>query len=260
MIDLHTHLLPGVDDGAKTMDESVEVLRRFSRDGVTIVVCTPHIRASQVASAPVAAHLELLGALRSELAPAQGADGAGAGPELRSGWEIMLDEPGADLTHPALALGGAHAVLVEFGRDGIPPRSSTELNRIAMSGVRPVLAHPERYWGCGAAHVREWRSAGAVIQTDASYMLGGGPKARCARTLLAEGLVDCLASDNHGDDRSLAAARDWLVESGAPVQADLLTRVNPMALLNDLPLSPVPPIVLDRGLLARLRELLVGGS
>ncbi|HEX3158147.1 MAG TPA: CpsB/CapC family capsule biosynthesis tyrosine phosphatase [Gemmatimonadaceae bacterium] len=250
MIDLHSHLLPGVDDGAATIDISVEVLGRFYEQGVRTLVCTPHLKASKAQDAPWEHHHALLEELRAVAPP---------GITLRLGWEIMLDEPGVDLTDDRLRLGGARAVLVEFARGAIPPRSVHELERISAAGVRPVLAHPERYFGCALAHVREWRSVGTVIQTDATYLLGGGAKGTLARAMLEEGLVDLLASDNHGDTRSLAGARQWLLDMGAVVQADLLTNLNASAVLADHRLTPVPPVTFERGMVARLRELLFGG-
>jgi protein-tyrosine phosphatase len=249
MVDLHTHLLPGVDDGARSADEARETLARLAADGVTCVVCTPHLRASEAATAPAERNAALLAGLR-ELAP--------QGPELRLGFEIMLDRPGVDLTAPALRLGGAAAVLVEFAHSGVPPRSARELGRLRESGVVPVVAHPERYWGASVAHVREWRAAGAVMQGDATFLLGGGPRGALARALLAEGLVDLLASDNHGDARSLRPARDWLVEIGAAEQAAQLTARNAAHLLAGEPLEPVPPVVVESGMLHRLRDLLLG--
>ncbi len=75
----------------------------------------------------------------------------------------MLDEPGRDLRPPRYSLGGARAVLVEFPLSGVPGQGGDELHRIRCSGVTPVLAHPERYWGCTVAKVHGWRQAGAVI-------------------------------------------------------------------------------------------------
>jgi protein-tyrosine phosphatase len=149
-------------------------------------------------------------------------------------------------------------VLVEFGRTGVPARAAEEIFRLRMSGVVPVLAHPERYWGCTVEQVRAWRNAGAVIQTDALMLLGSGPMAAMAKAMLEEGLVDCIASDNHGDSRTLRAARDWLLELGADEQAHLLTRANAERVLGDLAPIPVAPIRVERGLLGRLRELVLG--
>ena len=79
-----------------------------------------------------------------------------------------------------------------------------------------------------------------------------------AKSLLGAGLVDCLASDNHGDRRSLAAARVWLEELGATDHAQILTHGNASRLLADAPTLPVPPLPLGRGVFHRLRELLLG--
>jgi tyrosine-protein phosphatase YwqE len=98
-----------------------------------------------------------------------------------------------------------------------------------------------------------------VIQTDALMLLGSGPMAKLAKDLLEEGLVDCIASDNHGDSRSLRAARDWLVELGAEEQAGLLTHVNAERVLSNRDPLPVAPIRVERSFLGRLRELVRGG-
>ena len=221
MIDIHSHLLPGVDDGSPSLDVSVPVLERFAADGVTVLVCTPHLNASQAATAPYTEYLNILTELRR------------AAPEL--------------------CLGGSRALLVEFTRGGIPRGASTELRRIARSGRTPILAHPERYFGCTLELVREWREVGVVIQTDASVLMGRGLPGGLARSLLSHGLIDILASDNHGDHRSLAFARDWLGERGGEAQVELLTRVNAGRVLSDEDPLPVPP--LRSGMLTRIRRL-----
>lgn len=249
MIDIHSHLLPGVDDGSPSVAVSVEVLTRFASDGVETVVCTPHLRASKAAEAPHAAYDAILDTLIAA---------APAPPALQRGWEIMLDVPGVDLTAPGLALGSSSAVLVEFPRTGVPARAGEELFRLKMAGLVPVLAHPERYWGCTPALVKSWRQSGTVIQIDSAALLAGGRMGQLALALLEEGLADCLASDNHGDRRSLGAIHDWLSEQGAAEHATLLTEINPRRLLSNLPMLPVPPVRVGHGLLARLRELVRG--
>ncbi len=244
---MHTHLLPGVDDGSPSVEVSVPVLERFAQEGVSVVVCTPHLNASQAASAPVQRHLEIL----SELRAAAGA----AAPELRLGWEIMLDQPGTDLTDLSLTLGESRALLVEFSIGGIPRGAVQELRRIARSGRTPILAHPERYYGCTVAMVREFRKLGVVIQTDVKVMLGRGAPSELARDLLAAGLVDILASDNHGDARSLASGRDWLASNGASGEhISLLTHTNAELVLADEDPMPVPPLATG-GALRRLRRM-----
>lgn len=250
MIDIHTHLLPGVDDGSPSVAASVPVLERFGRDGVDVLVCTPHLRATDAARAPAERYQTILEELRAA-APAK--------PRLELGWEIMLDAPGIDLRAPELHLAGSDAALVEFPRMNVPPGAAHELLRIRMSGVIPVLAHPERYHGASLDGVYEWRSVGAVIQLDAIMLFGNAPMNRLARALLEEGMADCIASDNHGDTRSLVAARRWLEEVGAVEQARLLTHVNAERLLAGEPLVPVAPIPhVEPGMLGRLRDLFFG--
>jgi protein-tyrosine phosphatase len=253
VIDIHSHLLPGVDDGSPSVDVSVDVLRRFRDDGVTTVVCTPHLKASAAHAAPWDAHLSILAELEA-VAPSV--------PALRLGWEIMLDRPGVDLSRRELRLGGSRAMLVEFPWGPLPAGTSIEISRLARAGIVPVLAHPERYRGCTLAMVREWREVGAVIQTDASILLAGdgGPMTELARSMLEQGLIDILASDNHGDRRTLATVRAWLLEMGASEQAELLTAANAERLLADDPLLPVPPRRLRRGLLVRLKEMLASAD
>jgi protein-tyrosine phosphatase len=249
MIDLHSHLLPGVDDGSRSAELSAQVLRRFLGDGIEAVVCTPHLLASRASEAPLDRHREILVDLRLHV---------GDSPALLLGWEIMLDEMGADLTRPGLTLGGSRTILVEFPRMGVPMRATQELARLTEAGLRPLVAHPERYFGCSVSHVKEWRSVGAVIQCEAVSFAGTARVPRLARALLAEGLVDILASDNHGDSRTLAAPRRWLEELGEGEAAVLLTSTNPRALLQDGGLMPVPPVVPPRGALERLRNLILG--
>ena len=246
MIDIHSHLLPGVDDGSRSIAESVSVLERFAADGVECVVLTPHLVASRAGVAPYEKHSAILETLRAA---------ARRGPELRLGWEIMLDVPNADLRAAHLGLGGSRAVLVEFPRTSVPAGAATELFRLRTAGSVPVLAHPERYWGCTVEKVAAWRSAGAVIQMDTAGLIGTGSIALISRALLEAGLVDVFASDNHGDARSLATARDWLLEVATPEHAQLLTRANAKRLLDGETLVPVPPLPRQRGIFGRLREL-----
>lgn len=251
MLDLHTHLLPGVDDGSPSVEVSVPVLARFAEQGVRVVVCTPHLNASNARRAPYERHLEILEGLRAAAPKAT---------KLELGWEIMLDEPGVDLTDKRLALAGSSAVLVEFPRMGIPLNATAELFRLRMSGIVPVLAHPERYPGCTPEKVEEWRRAGAVMQLDAIALGGRGSRAKLGMELLALGLIDLVASDTHGDARSLGPARGWLERAGGEDYATLLTETNPRRLLESEPIEAVRPLPRDRGMFDRLRSLFGAAS
>jgi protein-tyrosine phosphatase len=245
MIDIHTHLLPGVDDGVRSIERAIPVLEAFKAGGVKVVVCTPHLDASRARVAPFEEHALILADL---------IDRAPAGVTLLPGWEIMLDVPGADLTDERLGLAGSRAVLIEFPREGLPPNATSELFRIRMSGRVPVVAHPERYIGCTVETVEEWRRTGAVIQMDIAAVLRSRRIGAFSEALLEKGLIDIFASDTHGDSRSLVPARDWLIEMNATDQAALLLSVNAERILAGEPTLPVPPLRFKRGMLAQLRE------
>jgi protein-tyrosine phosphatase len=251
VVDLHTHLLPGVDDGAETPEAAVAVLAKFAEQGVTAVACTPHLRASEIAAAPCDELDELLAELRAVAPPA---------PRLVRGFEIMLDVPEPPLADPRLALGGTRYVLVEFGRL-VPAEGSVEaLRHIASQGVVPVLAHPERYAACSIEMARRWQEAGAVLQVDATTLLAENKRAERARALVAAGCGGIIASDNHGDGRSLAAAVEWLEGHGGTAQAQLLAVENPAAILADKPLEAVPPMRMRRSWYTMLKSFVIGGA
>lgn len=251
VIDLHTHLAPGVDDGARTLEGAVAVLTRFEAEGVHTVACTPHARASAAARGNLDGQRvrDAFDRLRAEAPP---------GVDLRLGREVMLDEPGVDLAaHPALLLDGGPTVLVEFPHGPAPVAAGRELARLPAAGLRPILVHPERHAGATVAAVAAWRQAGVAVQVDATTLAADTPRGAAARALVAAGEADLLASDNHGDVRSLAVARDWLEARGERALADLLTRDNPARLLRgEAPVAPPPCPALARvqhGLLAWLR-------
>lgn len=246
VIDLHTHLIPGVDDGSPTHDNSVRVLERLSGDGVTGVACTPHLEASKAGSAPIERNRVLIERLRAA---------APKGMQLHTGFEIMLDEPGCDLTGAGLALGESRAVLVELPRVPLSQASTDELMRIRASGLIPVIAHPERYAGISLDTIHVWRDIGVVIQGDAMLLLATGVRADFARRMLSEGVADILASDNHGDTRSLATIRLWLQEVGGDRHAQLLLAENPAHVLSGTMLEVVPALRDRKSIWDRLREL-----
>lgn len=250
MIDLHTHLLPGIDDGARTLAQAVDTLRRMATEGVREVCLTPHLEASRITEGPPPAHDEAFAALSREAPP---------GIRLHRGAEVMLDRgltPRAVQTR-RVTLGGSRYVLVEFTRLVTEAAASAALARVVESGLVPLLAHPERYAACSVAAVRQWRALGALMQVDATTVFHATSRGRKARELLAAGLADVLASDNHGDDRSLAGPYARLAEAGGSA-ATLLMASNPAALLAGERPEPVPPVEVRLPVADRFRSWLEG--
>jgi protein-tyrosine phosphatase len=252
VIDLHCHLLPAVDDGSRSVAQSVKVLEEMARQGITDVCLTPHLPAGRSESGPPAAHQRAFEALRAQ---------APTAPRLHRGAEIMLDRP---ITRPValarnLTLGGSRYVLVEFPRLVAYDTVTNALTQVAELGLIPVLAHPERYSCCTPEAVRHWRAVGSRMQVDSTTLLTPQARGQRARQLVAEGLADILAGDNHGDERTVATGARFLEAQDGTEQVELLTVRNPLAILEDKTLMPVPPIRIRQSWMSRIKEFLEGG-
>ena len=248
MIDLHCHLLPGVDDGSRTVEQSLRVLRVFAANGITDVACTPHLLASNVAAGWPPAYEAAWSNLVAQLPD---------GIHLHRGAEVMLDRPiPAAVSDRAVTLGGSRYLLVEFARMVPAEIVARALAEVIRVGLVPVLAHPERYSSCSVETVRAWRDLGTVIQVDATTMTLPRSRGERARDLVTAGLADILAADNHGDDRSLANALDWLSEHDGADQATLLLETNPRAILDDLAIYEVEPLRVKKSLWRTMRQLI----
>lgn len=249
MIDLHSHLLPAVDDGARTVEQAVTTLRAMARHGVTAVCLTPHLTATHAEQGIPERHDRAFDAL------AAAAPGL---PRLTRGAEVMLDRPlgEAAAADPGVRLGGTRYILVEFPRLVAGAAVGHALAHVLSLGLVPVLAHPERYTCCSVGAVHRWRSLGALMQVDATTLLSPRGRGDRARQLITAGLADLLAADNHGDGRMLLAGRRLLEEHGGAVQAELLTARNPAAILANQMTQLAEPLELRTSLLQRLRRLL----
>jgi protein-tyrosine phosphatase len=252
VIDLHSHLLPAVDDGSRSVEQSVKVLNEMARQGVTDVCLTPHLPSSRAEAGPPAAHRRAFEALSAQ---------APATPQLHRGAEVMLDRP---LTRPiALArnvtLAGTRYILVEFPRLVSFDTITNALRQVIELGLLPVLAHPERYSSCSPDAVRIWREIGARMQVDATTLLTSQARGERARQLVAEGLADILAGDNHGDDRTVATGASFLRAQDGGEQVELLTVRNPRAILEDGETVSVAPLRIKQSWMRRIKQFLEGG-
>lgn len=251
MLDLHCHLLHGVDDGSRSIEQSVRTLNLMRENGTTAVCLTPHFSVGRIARGLPPEHDSAFAELRNA---------APRGVALHRGVELLLDRPVRTelLDHPELTLGGTRFVLVEFTRLAASMSITNALRQVIQLGLVPLLAHPERYQACSPQAVRQWKADGALMQVDATTLLSGRGRGQRARTLLAHGLADILAADNHGDKRLLKTAFDYLAEHGGVAQAELLTTRNPAAILANGELEPVPPLEIKTPLLDRLKTILGG--
>lgn len=247
MVDVHTHVLPAVDDGAADLDEAIAAIRTLADAGVTTLVATPHFRASTL-ERPVAAdgRLARFDEACAELESARAREQIAV--SVTRGAEILLDAPAPDLSDPRLRLGGTRFALVEFMGFRVPAYGRNQLTALGTNGWVPVLAHAERYVGLAAVldRVPEWKESGVRLQVNCGSLTGRfGPRARSmASELLARGLVDFMASDFHcRGDPEIESAVAWLeAREGGDEAARLLMVDNPRRMLDNEDPLPVPPV------------------
>lgn len=257
MIDLHCHVLPGVDDGPQTLDETLELCRAAVAAGTTTVVATPHVSWDWPG---VTSHVVREGVERVRAALLENAIDL----EVLTGAEIAMTRAGdlPDEELVALRLGGGPYLLIECPHSPASAGFETILSALAERGHKILLAHPER---CPAFHrdpalLRSFVDAGMLTSLTAGAFTGrfGRDVGRFAQRLLADELVHDIASDGHGPSlRRPPSIGPELVEAGFGERADWHARAVPRAILDGTELPPPPPLPEPpprRGLLDRLRR------
>lgn len=247
-VDLHLHLLPGVDDGPRTERVSLEHARRMVRDGVTEAVVTPHVGhpSFPLDVATIPGHTR---SLQVAL------DRAGIALRLHPGGEIhpsaAASLTAAELEVVAQGPRGARWVLLEVPFAGIDSAFLDGCRAIRSHGFGLVIAHPERASGLleeGLQRLTQEIAAGAVLQVNVCSLRGDhGPEIQtAARLLVRERLAYVIASDGHAGTRrqTLRIGFHLAMSTGAsPTWARQLTDANPGFLLRDgLRASPGAPV------------------
>ena len=195
IIDLHNHILPGVDDGAMSMDDAVEMAALAARCGIGKIVATPHYHYGS--SASTEALEDAFSALCAALEYEQ------IGIALEKSMEIMADDDLPELlqqgkvwTYP-----NSSYFLVEFAQDEEQEYFDWLLDRCAAAGFIPVIAHPERYRAVRhhPEMAKQWQEKGYGVQINRDSLLGlfGEHAFYCADLLLRKGWANCIASDAH---------------------------------------------------------------
>ena len=236
MIDLHSHLLPGIDDGAVDLEDALALARLAVADGIELSVVTPHVHLERYANDRASVHE----------AAARFADAlqrAGIALQLRAAGEVRIGPDMVEMLErdqiPFLgSLGGYRVVLLEFPHGGIPVGSERFVRWLIAQKVRPLIAHPERNRELmrDVARIRPYLDMGCLLQVTAGSLLGqfGAAAQAAAETWLAEDRVFALATDAHDRQHrppNLGQARALLEARGQHELAARLTRANPARLL-----------------------------
>ncbi len=234
MIDIHSHILPDLDDGARDLDESLQMIEIAAADGIRTMVATPHMLhgAFPVTAEAARERYETLTAAVRE---------RGIDMEILLGAEIHLDVDivGSLRDGQALTLGeGGRAILLELPTTSIPTGTADVIFEMQTEGYRVVIAHPERNDELAAnlERVVKMRDRGIHMQVTARSVTGGfGLRARrVARKMVKQGLVDILASDAHGARGRvpvLSEALAWITKKVGAEEAEDLVNRNPARLL-----------------------------
>ena len=245
IVDFHSHLIPGVDDGSRTVEQSIQSLAAMAAQGITTCITTPHFDASLTRSPDALA--ERLGQFDLAWAELTSAVAQTPGlPELKRGTEVMLDEPEVDLSDARIRLNGGRFILCEFPGLRLPPNAEWGVSNLIAQGWQPIIAHPERYRNLDPQleMLGLLRRAGAFFQVNAGSLMGqhGEPAMRTAQRMLAAGWAEYLSSDYHARGVPATLRTVELLESeGAGAQAMRLTQENPTRMLaGEMPL-PVAP-------------------
>lgn len=235
MIDIHCHLLPGIDDGPPTVEAAMALACALVEDGVTQVVCTPHVFPGRFENRRSSIAEEFL--RFSQLVQQ-----AGLPLELLWAGEVRLTPEVLDLLPlqelPFLGQGGGvKTVLLEMPDGQVPLGAEQFVRRLMNAGIRPVVAHPERNRAVmdHPERMQGLVDEGCAIQLTAASVLGEfGPRAQAAaQALIDAGWVQAVASDAHnlgGRRPRMKAAMQWLTKHYGADAAQNLTVKGPGSL------------------------------
>ena len=242
MVDLHCHILPGLDDGAKTIEDSLAMAEDAISDGITHVVATPHANSNYVFefSRVRATRKELSEKLEGRLTLATGCDFHLSPENLKA---IRIESA-------PFCINQKDYLLVELNDFSIPPAMDQALHELQLAGLHPIITHPERNGLLRAQpeRLRKWIELGCYAQVTAGSLTGvfGPGSQQDAWTWIGNGLIHFVSTDAHNTARrplKLKFAYDAIAEQFDEDRARALLLENPLAAFEGRPLPHVPELV-----------------
>jgi protein-tyrosine phosphatase len=241
MVDLHCHILPGLDDGPSSMEEAVAMAETAISDGITHVVATPH------ASDKYLFDFAMVRRLRDEL-QAQMGDRL----KIATGCDFHLNpENLSALRRDAspFCINQRDYLLLELNEISIPPAMDQTLHEIQLSGLRPIVTHPERnaILRTRPERLKHWVQRGCYAQVTGGALTGVfGPAAqKISAEWIREGLIHFVASDAHNTrarPAQLQPAYNVVVDQFGEEKARALFQDNPLAAFEGRELPHVPEV------------------
>jgi protein-tyrosine phosphatase len=237
LIDIHSHVLPGLDDGSRSFEESLAMLALAAEGGTTDIVATPHAN-PQFRFDP-----EAIAAKRAELSEALEASLGDRAPRIHTGCDFHLTFDNVDdaLAHRAkYTVNGGRYLLVEFPDLLIYPKTAELFARLLDAGLVPIITHPERndLLRHRLPDLKAWVELGCLIQVTAASFEGRfGRRAQAfSEKLMEEDLVHFIASDAHDTKHrppGLRGAYDLIRRRWGAARADALFAENGRAVIEN---------------------------
>jgi protein-tyrosine phosphatase len=238
MVDIHSHILYGLDDGAKDQADSLAMLRIAAETGTTDIVATPHADFQfQFRPDLIADRIQELNSI------------TGAKPRIHRGCDFHLSIENVQAClkdHTSYTINGLNYLMVEFADALIPPSTEEILRQFGERGIVPVVTHPERnpILQESTARLQKWIEMGCLLQITAQSLTDrfGKIAQKSAWNWLNKGMVHVIASDAHDTMHRpprLDIARDLIAERFGADTANLLLVENPGSILEGYPVSPM---------------------
>jgi len=242
VIDIHHHLLWGLDDGADTFETSLEMARFSARQGITHIVATSHASTHWKFQPELVA--EKAATLRTALAAENIALTIGTGCDFHVSYDNLQD---AKLTPRKYTINGGDYLLIELPDYGLPINLTETLYELQILGITPILTHPERNLTLQNDPNRmiDWLRGGMLVQITSASIIGkfGKHAEKIANKLLADDWVHIVSTDAH----NLSSRPPLVLEPYAVVErkcgketAERLFVTNPLAVFNNRPLGEQP--------------------
>lgn len=240
MVDIHSHIVYGVDDGSKSLEKSLEMLRLAAEHGTTDIVATPHANHDYAFRPDVnRARIEEMQALAPE------------GLRIHSGCDFHLSYENVEdaFRDPTpYTVNGLNYLLVEFPDGDMIPNIGEVFDRMVEMGLHPIITHPERNWMIqqNFETMRDWVNRGALVQVTAGSLTGrfGKPAEKFAVQTIDAGICHFVASDAHDTrDRhpKLKKAYDFVEDKWGEAVAKRLFVENGKAVIEGGTIATEPP-------------------
>jgi protein-tyrosine phosphatase len=246
MVDIHCHLLPGLDDGPESLDMALQMAEMAIADGITHVIATPHADSSYAFNPSLVRERrdELQARFEGRLILATGCD-----------FHMSFDNIDDLRVQPSkYTLNQKNYLLVEFNDFSIPPSMDQALHQIQLYGATPIITHPERnpVLRSKPERIYRWVRQGCYVQITAQSLLGrfGSQAQTAAEEWLRAGIVHFFASDAHNltsRPLQLKGAREKVAAKEGADVAQALFVDNPRAVFDGKPLPYVPELPEHRG-------------